>query len=107
MQLIELRPKLRSRIGNPSAADVPDTPNLDGHINGAYREIFDKYKFRRRRAMAKFVTAIGKDKYYVSGLTDVIYKAWDRTNGVQLEYVGTNKLAEQDYDATPNALVQN
>ena len=107
MQLSEFRTKLRTRIGSPSATDVPDTPNLDGHINTAYAEIFNKYKFKRRRARAKFPTSIGANKYDVSGLTDVIYKVWDRTNGVELEYVGTNTLAQQDYDASPNALVQN
>ncbi len=107
MQLSELRTRLRSRIGNPSTIDVPDTPNLDQHINDAYQEIFNKYKSKRRRARARFSTVIGKDKYNVSGLTDVIYKVWDRTNGRRLEYVGTNTLADKDYDTIPNALVQN
>src|SRR6266581_5164176 len=107
MQLSDLRSRLRSRIGNPSTTDVPDTPNLDQHINDAYQEILNKYKFKRRRARARFTTVIGTDKYNVSSLTDVIYKAWDRTNGRELEYVGTNVLSKRDYNATPNALVQN
>lgn len=98
---------MRTRIGNPSTTDVPDTPNLDQHLNDAYQEILNKYKSKRRRARARFTTTIGTDKYKVDGLTDVIYKVWDRTNGVQLEYVGKTKLAESDYDASPNALVQN
>lgn len=107
MQLSDLRTRLRARIGNPSTTDVPDTPNLDQHLNDAYQEILDKYKFRSRRARARFTTVVGNDKYLTQGLTDVIYKMWDRTNGVQLEYIGKTKLSEQDYDIVPNALVQN
>lgn len=107
MQLSDLRARLRARIGSPSTTDVPDTPNLDQHINDAYQEILDKYKFRSRRARARFTTQIGSDKYLVQGLTDVIYKMWDRTNGTQLEYIGKTKLSERDYDVVPNQLVQN
>lgn len=107
MNLSEFRSRLRIRIGNPSTTDVPDTPNLDQHINDAGQEIFDKYKFKRRRARAQFTTVVGQDKYSVSQLTDVIFKAWDRTNGRELTYVGTNVLAEQDYNASPNNLIQN
>jgi len=104
--LNQLRNSVRTRIGNPSTTDVPDT-NLTTHVNDAYQEIFNKYKFKRRRARAKFTTTIGADKYNVSALTDVIFKVWDRTNGRELDKVGTNILAERDYDASPNALVQN
>lgn len=107
MQLTELRLRVRSRIGNPNQTDVPDSPNLDQHINGAYQEIFNKYKFKRRRALGKFTTVVGVDKYDVSGQTDVIYKAWDRTNGTLLEKIGKTKIAQRDFDASPNALVQN
>lgn len=106
MQLSELRTRLRVRIGNPSTTDVPDTPNLDRHINDALQEISNKYKFKRRRARAKFVTAANSDKYDVAGLTDVIFKVWDRTNGKLLENIGITKIAQQDFDATPNALVK-
>ncbi len=106
MNLGQIRTALRTRIGNPSTADVSDA-SLNGHINDAYQEIFNKYKFKRRRARGKFTTTIGADKYLVSTFTDVIFKAWDRTNGRELEKVGTNILSEQDYDASPNALVQN
>jgi hypothetical protein len=107
MNLSDLRGALRSRIGNPSTTDVPDTPNLDKHINDACQEILNKYKFKRRRARAQFTTVAGQDKYSVAALTDVVYKAWDRTNGRELTYVGTNVLSEQDYNASPNNLVVN
>ncbi len=106
MNLSQMRTSLRTRIGSPSTTDVPDA-NLTGHINSAYQEIFNKYKFKRRRARAKFSTIIGTNKYDVHNLTDVIFKVWDRTNGKELEKVGSNALASQDYDASPNALVQN
>jgi hypothetical protein len=106
MNLGAMRTSLRTRIGSPSVADVPDA-NLNGHINDAYQEIFNKYKFKRRRARARFTTVIGADKYDLSTLTDIVYKVWDRTNGKELTFVGTNVLSERDYDASPNALVQN
>lgn len=107
MELSELRSRLRARVGNPSQTDIPDTPNLDQYINDAYQEIFNKYKSRRRRARARFTTTIGQDKYNLAGTTDVVYKVWDRTNGLELEYIGISKLSEKDYDASPNNLVQN
>ena len=106
MNLSELEIMVRKRIGNPSLTDVPNA-NLDTHINNAYQEIFDKYKFKRRRGRARFTTIVGQDKYTVNTLTDIIFKAWDRTNGVPLEFIGKTKLAEMDYDASPNNLVQN
>lgn len=105
MNLGQLEVALRVKIGGPSITDVPNT-DLDGHINSAYQEIFDKYKFRRRRANALFTTAIGTDKYEVDTLTDVIYKAWDRTNGRPLTYIGKTKQSQRDFDMTPYPLVQ-
>jgi hypothetical protein len=103
MNFLELKTALRSRIGNPSVGDVTDA-SLGTHVNDAYQEIFDKYKFKRRRARAKFSTVIGADKYVINTLTDVIFKVWDRTNGRELTKVGSNVLAERDYDG---ALVRN
>jgi len=94
-------------IGSPSTTDVPDTPNLDGHVNDAYQEIFNKYKFKRRRGRARFSTIIGAGKYDTSTLTNVIYKVWDRTNGRELTKIGTNVLAEKDYDNSASLSVQN
>lgn len=107
MQLSELRTRTRTRIGSPTQTDVPDTPNLDQHINDAYQEILNKYKFKNRRKRGRFPTTIGAQRYDVSGLTDIIYKVWDRTNGRELERIGKTALSQQDYDASPNALVQN
>src|SRR5436190_17168671 len=101
MNLVTMRGSLRRRIGNPTVTDVPDT-NLTGHINNAYQEIFNKYKFKRRRGRAKFNTVIGTSKYDVSSVTNVIYKIWDRTNGRELERVGSNVLSERDYDTSAN-----
>jgi hypothetical protein len=106
VNLAQLRLKVRPRIGNPSVTDVPDS-TLTGVVNDAYQEVFNKYKFKLRRRRGKFNTVIGSDKYDISGLTNVVYKVWDRTNGRELEFVGTNVLAERDYDAVPNNLVQN
>jgi hypothetical protein len=97
MNLSELTTFVRKRIGSPSVADVSDG-NIIGHINDAYQEIFNKYKFKRRRTRLRFTTVSGKDKIDVSAVTDVIYKVWDRTNGRELTKVGTNTLATQDYD---------
>jgi hypothetical protein len=97
MFLIELTTFVRKRIGNPSVTDVSDG-NIIGHINSAYQEIFNKYKFKRRRTRHRFTTVVGKDKIDLSAITDVVYKVWDRTNGRELVRVGTNTLATQDYD---------
>src|SRR5256885_608867 len=107
MNLDQMRTLLRTRIGNPSITDVPSTPNLDSHINDACQEVLNKYKFKKRRARARFTTQIGIDKYNVRQTTDVIYKVWDRTNGKELERVGKSVLSERDYDSSPNNLVQN
>src|SRR6266849_6864187 len=106
MMLSEIRTAVRTRIGNPSTSDVTDV-SLNGHINDAYQEIFNKYKFKRRRGRARFSTIIGAGKYDTSTLTNVIYKAWDRTNGRELTKIGTNVLAEKDYDNSASLSVQN
>lgn len=106
MNLATLATALRKKIGSPSTTDVPDSPNIYGHINNAYNEIFNKYKFKRRRGKAKFTTSAGIGKYIVSDLTDVIYTVWDRTNGRSLEKVGKTILSQRDYASTPPASVQ-
>jgi hypothetical protein len=102
MNLGELRAIVRRRIGNPSAADVPDSV-LNGHINDAAEEIQDKYSFVRLRKRARFTTTAGTDKYLISPLTEIIYKVWDRTNKLELVKVGANYVASREFDGLPNA----
>lgn len=96
MTLTLLQQYVRRRIGNPSATDVTDA-TLAGHVNDAYEEIRDKYKHTRGRARATFSTVLGTDKYRITDVTEVLYKAWDRTNDQELEVVGINYLVENDF----------
>jgi len=88
---------VRRRIGNPTTIDVPDA-TITGHINDAYEEIRDKFKHTRGRKREQFTTTINIGRYKISDVTETLYKAWDRTNDRELERVGINVLAEQDFD---------
>jgi hypothetical protein len=62
MNLLQLRTRLRTRIGSPTVTDVPNA-TLDEHLNDAYKDICDKYRFRSTRKQCYFPTVAGTDKY--------------------------------------------
>ena len=88
---------VRRRIGNPTTTDVADAV-ITGHINDAYEEIRDKFKHTRGRKREQFTTTVSVGRYKISDVTEVVYKAWDRTNDRELTYVGINTLTEEDFD---------
>lgn len=90
---------VRRRIGNPTTTDVVDSV-ITGHINDAYEEVRDKFKHTRGRKREQFTTTINVGRYKISDVTETLYKAWDRTNKLELERVGINVLTEEDFDGT-------
>jgi hypothetical protein len=62
MDLLAMRNRLRTRIGSPTTTDVANSV-LDEHLNDAYKEICDRYRFRRTRKQCYFPTVAGTDKY--------------------------------------------
>lgn len=88
MQLSVLRTKLRSRIGNPDTTDVPDV-DLTAHINSAYRDIADRFRFHAVRKICTFPTVSGTKDYGLPADLSVILNARDETSG--------SKLSKTDY----------
>lgn len=101
MTLAQLRTKLRSRIGNPSTADVSDA-KLTELLNDALEELRDKYRFLRGRGRAKFTTTLGVDKYRISAITDTLLRVWDRTNKRRLNKIGPTQVATKDFASPVN-----
>lgn len=98
MNLAAIRANLRMGVGNPSTTDVTNV-DLDGHINGAYSEIADKYPFHRVRELGRFSTIASTDKYIVTDV-DTIYRVWDRTNKKKLTKVADRHIANTDFLGT-------
>lgn len=94
MNLSELRVKLRSRIGDPTVIDVPDS-ELDMHINSAYVEIADTYRFHTVRKLCKFSTVVGTARYGIPDDCLVVMEVRDLTNEKKLEKYGGRRVFEQ------------
>lgn len=93
MTIAELRARLRRQIGNPSATAVTDA-TLDIYINGAYRDIAEKYKFHKVRRICRFDTVAGSDKYDLPTDTGTILKVRDLTNENRLRMYDPNEVFE-------------
>lgn len=79
MNLLTLRTRLRRAIGAPSEAQVSDT-TIDEHLNDAYIEMCDEFKFRNMRTINTFTTLANIDKYQLASTVTTILRLWDETN---------------------------
>lgn len=89
MNLQAAQISLRSKIGNPTTANVPDA-TLTGYLNDAYRFVATRYPFNEMRKVVSFSTAVGTDRYIVPPDLAVVKKLWDDTNKKQIMKRGVN-----------------
>lgn len=99
--LVIMRDKLRRQIGNPTTTAVSDGQLVE-HLNDAYREIANKYRFHRLRKLCTFDTEIGTSRYGLPTDCSVVLRVRDTTNEVKLEKFGDRRMADRA-DATMQA----
>lgn len=100
MQLSDMRTKLRKRIGNPSTTDVADT-TLNEHLNTAYGEIANEFRFRKVRKLCTFDTVADQAEYGLPSDCLAVLRVRDTTNELRLEKLDDRRFAElTDTDET-------
>lgn len=106
MRLSEMRTILRSRIGNPTIVDVPDSV-LDQELNAAYQDIVDRYRFHKARKRCQFDTVIGQARYDLPSDVLSVFRVKDMTNNVKLTKWGDRQLSVADVtEAKPTRYVR-
>jgi len=93
MDLLTVRTKLRSRIGNPAVAEVTDA-TLDDHINDAYRDLGTKFKHPASRKICDFTTVADTSAYGLPGDAEAILNVWDTTNNKRIYKKSARWFAE-------------
>ncbi len=99
MDLVTMRTKLRKRVGNPTVTDVPDV-DLTGHINTAYHEIANSYRFRMVRKLCTFDTVASQAEYGLPSDCLAVLKARNSTSEHRLEKMDDRKGAELENVST-------
>jgi hypothetical protein len=97
MNLLDMQNKLRSRIGNPTAIDVPDSV-LATELNAAYLDIVDRYRFHRARKRCLFSTVIGQARYDLPTDVLAVLRIRDNTNNRKMEKWGDRQLSSRTDD---------
>lgn len=95
MNLLVMRTRLRKRVGNPDIVDVPDD-DLTEHINQAYRDIADRFRFHKARKLCTFPTVSGTKDYGLPTDCSAVYHVRDKTTGMKLPKVDTRDDADQE-----------
>lgn len=95
MILSTMRTKLRKRIGNPDIFDVPET-DLTEHINSAYRDIADRFRFHKVRKMCTFPTVSGTKDYQLPSALAAIISVRDKTTGQKITKTDVRDDAGQE-----------
>lgn len=95
MDLVAMRTKLRKRIGNPDTGDVPDA-DLDEHINQAYRDITDRFRFHAARKICNFPTVSGTKDYGLPTDVGVVLNIRDETTGQKIVKIDHSDDAGQE-----------
>lgn len=101
MDLVELRTKLRTKVGNPSIAEAPELA-LTSLINEAYEEIHEKYTFHKARRIVLFPTVAGSALYDIPSDALSIFSLWNTTTNYQRKIVkrDENWLSQQQTQQT-------
>lgn len=92
MILQKMRDTLRTKIGNPSVADVSNDA-LNRICNAAYREIASKYPFNEVRCIKSFSCALGTARYTLPTDVAALFRVWDDTNKKKLSKRGPRFIA--------------
>jgi hypothetical protein len=87
MNLFEMRTQLRSRIGNPTITDVPDSV-LTQELNAAYLDIEDRYRFHKARKRCQFLTVPGQSRYDLPSDVLSVFRVSDETNHRKMIKIG-------------------
>ena len=121
MNLLAFRTKLRSMVGNPTIAEVPDIA-LDTRLNEAVKDITEKYGFHKGRKLSTFPTVPGTSRYTIPADCTVVMKlrypggnyalrkrdeTWASENQTLADGKPTDYLRERDWlqlFPTPNAI---
>lgn len=98
MNLLEMRTKLRKRVGNPDTTDVPNT-DLDENINSAYRDIASRFRFHKVRKLCVFDTIIGTKRYGLPTDTEALLRVRNNTRGTKITKEDDSFTARQEGDA--------
>lgn len=94
MNLATLRESLRRMIGNPTTADVTDGQLLV-HINTAYRELTNKYRFHLGRKICTFDTIQGVSRYGLFPDLASIIRVRNNTTEVRMEMSDSRRRYEE------------
>lgn len=90
--LVLMRTALRSKVGNPTVAEVTDA-TLNRFLNEAYRFIVGRYAFNETRCVKTFDTSATVSRYTVPPNLLALHRLWDDTNKKKLEKRGIRFLA--------------
>lgn len=91
MDIQTMLPILRSKVGSPTTADVPDAL-LTRVINDAYKFICARYPFHETRTIGDIDTVASTGSYDVPEDLLVLYRVWDDTNKKKLKKRGPRYL---------------
>lgn len=91
--LVEIQRRLRRQIGNPSTEDVSDGL-LREHINVAYRDIVNKYRFHLGRKICRFNTSQGVSRYTLWPDVASVLRVRNNTTEVKLEKLDARRRYE-------------
>lgn len=83
MNLLEIRTRLRRRVGSPDATDVTDA-SLNEFINTAYRDIASRFRFHKVRKLCTFDTIASTSRYGLPTDCEVVLRLRDQTTGMKL-----------------------
>jgi hypothetical protein len=91
----ELITLLRTYVGEPTVADVPDA-TLTANLNRAYKNICDRYKLPQCINRSTFSTAIGTTSYNLASTDVWVLDVWNRTHKYKLKKMDPMMLIDQD-----------
>lgn len=94
MQLLELRNRLRSQIGNPTTVDVTDQ-DLNQLLNDSMKDITGRFRFHKARKRCSFWTVNGQGRYGLPVDCESVLRLWDMTNRLKLEKIGDRQFSSQ------------
>lgn len=91
--LVEMRVKLRSRIGSPEISSVAELILTDC-INTAYEQIANKYRFHKSRKICIVNTIQGEHRYNLPDDTSVVLRIKNLTVEQKLKKIGDRRSSE-------------
>jgi hypothetical protein len=96
--LLEMRVKLRSRIGAPDPNSVTDAVLTDC-LNTAYLQIANKYRFHMSRKLCIVKTIAGEFRYALPDNTSAVLRIKDITANHERKLKKLGDRRESEYDA--------